>query len=244
MQHGPEVSPIGICVGGLTLKDRWSRSDKIGLVGVLIAVLAGGSAILIPELRSWLGLETTNNNTAASENANTINTPSPISERANLPATSTNDKVAGIVVIPGKWVETELSETPNSIQRWKVQLQDISIYRDGRTYLKIGVCNIGYGQQQLDPLQVWYTPYDQSGSANWGFEAQTGGTNETKWLVELKRNECQSLGSWSKEQNTLTLFSKPFGTVFVKRSASFAENTIFLSDAGSRGKAQLMYFDK
>jgi hypothetical protein len=242
----------------------WSRSDKIALLGLIIAIVSCLAAIIVvPEIRHWLGLqisEATENRESKigedkSKDANS-NSLGHAGEETNkegkastTPAVNVEEndpnKIAGIAISglsdrPKVYAEIIQEKTEYMYRAFRVQLLDMAFYRNKKLYVKISVCNAGNNQEKLDELYIWYTPAGGRESINWHFDRikEEGGffSGPTyRPLLQLKGGECRDLGAWSTDVSDTFQLSRPLGKLYVSKHGSYPDKFIDLAKEDSFG---------
>ena len=238
------------------MSNGWSRSDRIALIGIVIAVVSCIAALMVvPELRSWLGLEReASGSSASSDNSKTVLSNSDgsktKSDQASQQTDPANKKVAGIFVQPNSLAVRgdikDHSGTETYIE-WRILIQDFAVYSSGQSYLTLSVCNMGGVPKELRNLYVWYTPANGTGSMNWYFkrpkiEGGFFGTPQWPPLFKLKPNECATTGDWNNQENNPVSLSSPLGILHISKYEGSPHVSIDLGKAESVGALRLLNF--
>src|ERR1041384_4574586 len=197
--------------------------------------------MVVPELRSWLGLEReASGSSASTDNSKTVlsnsNDSKTKSEQAPQQTNLANKKVAGIFVQPNSLaVRGDIKDhigTETYIE-WRIVIQDFAMYSSGQSYLTLAVCNTGEAAKELRDLYVWYTPANEAGSINWHFkrpkiEGGFFGTPQWPPLFKLKPNECATTGDWSNQENNPVSLSSPLGILHISKDEGSPDVSIDL----------------
>ena len=232
------------------MKDRWSRADKISLIGVSIAVVSCGAALLvIPDLRRFLHLDDT---TVAEperkpdvKNENVSDAPTNNSNPVSKSVSGYHSKIAAVTLgdnfslLKGE-VGFSDSSRPARIQ---FMLRDIATYTNRRSYIKLTACNRSDFGIDLSRLKAWYTPANGDASLNWEFSAQLDvhdGKEIRRPLLRLKPQECQMLGDWNEPSDPQTILSSPLGVLHLSiTERGYPDVSIDLARAESAGAIRL-----
>ena len=118
----------------------------------------------------------------------------------------------------------------------RIQFLSLALYSNNKAYIKVSICNADTTAGSLNVLYLWYTPPNGQDSINWRlFTAKENVLKKIMPIVELKPNECKTIGGWSEELSNSFQLTRPLGDIYISDSYDYPRDSINLRAADLRG---------